>query len=133
MGAARIAAILGGLALFAVPQARAENWIWISVEDGVSLDIDSVFVDRVTGFIAFNSATDVNGDGKFIYAAIALDCTEWRYYHLGDIAPGSRQNVKPAWLINPDRQRPLRKGSVAELAAEFLCPQRASLRSGSIE
>jgi hypothetical protein len=133
MGAARLAAILLGLTLIAAPAARGENWIWVSAEDGVSLDADSIFVDRVTGFIAFNSATDVDGDGDFIYSAIALDCTERRYFHLGGIAPGSRQNVKPGWLIDPARQRPLRKGSVAELAAEYLCPQRASLRNGSIE
>jgi hypothetical protein len=125
--------VLATLSAGAALPAHAENWVWVSADDGVSYDADSVFVDGVTGYIAYNSATDTDGDGTYTYAAIALDCNEWRYFVLGDVAPHSRQKIAPDWLMNPSRVRPLRKGTVSELTAKLLCPARSTFRTGSIE
>ncbi len=133
MRAVRVIFVLAVLLVAGALAAHAENWMWVSAQDGLSYDADSVFVDAVTGYIVYNSATDTDGDGTYTNLAIALDCDGQRYFVLGDIAPQSRQKVAPGWLMDPARVRPLRKGTGAALTADLLCPDRASFRTGSID
>lgn len=133
MRATRVVLIGVLLVAGALHPARAENWVWVNAKHGISFDADSVYVDGITGFVSYNSATDTDGDGRYDYVAVALDCNEWRYFLLGDVGPGSTQKVIPGWLLDPTRVRPLRTGTVVELTAERLCPQRARFRTGTIE
>ena len=126
--------VLVGLPLLALlpAPAGAVNWVVVSQEYNTFYDADSVFVDGATGYVVYNSATDLEGDGDFNYSAIAMDCDGQRYFALGWVTEGGGYEVDPGWDIDPSRVSTITGGNLATLVADALCPARANFRTDAI-